>query len=147
MALSAPLRWPIEIISFGLALWPLLSVALVWSSLPTRIPVHFAAAGHADRWRPRAQAWILPLMALIVYGCMSQSSGTWAWAFYGEPGLPSGAEYPLLLKPVIALLMIYVNSMLIRQARRQSVLLNGWLLTGLMTLLLTPPLAISFVTF
>lgn len=146
LGLSVLLRWPLEIVSFGLALSPLLSVALAWASLPPSIPVHFGITGRPDRWRPRAQAWLLPVMALIVYGFMSQASGTWAWALQGRADLPAGAEIPLLIKPVIALLMACANAMLTRVARKQADALNGWLLWGLMILLLTPPFAISIAT-
>jgi Protein of unknown function (DUF1648) len=138
------LRWPLEIVSFGLALAPLLSVLVAWASLPAHIPVHFGSTGGTDCRGGRAQAWILPVMALVVYGFMSEASGTWAWALHGRTDLPAGAEILLILKPAIALLMVYANQMLILAARKQAEALNGWLLCGLMMLLIAPPFALSF---
>lgn len=141
------LRGPLEIITFGLALYPLLSVALAWSSLPRQFPVHFGSAGQPDRWVGRARLWVLPVLALLVYSVMSQAAGTWAWLFHGRADLPDGAVIPLLLKPVFALLMAYVNEMSIRVARRQVDAPNSLLVWGLITLLVAPPLALSFLPF
>ena len=77
---------------------------------------------------------------------MSQASGTLAWLLEGRTDLQPGAEIPLLLKPVIALLMAYANEMLIRVARKQTDALNGLLLWGLMILLVAPPFALSLAT-
>ena len=86
---------------------------------------------------------MLPIVALIVYGLMSQASGTWAWVLHGSTDLPAGAEIPLILKPVIGLLMLLANQMLMSVARKQSEALNGWLRCGLMLLLISPPFALS----
>ena len=137
------LRGPLEIASFGLALAPLLSVSLAYGSLPRHIPVHFGINGRPDRMGSRNRAWILPLLVLAVYAFMSHASGTWAWAFHGRTELPSGGEIPLLLKPVIGCLMSYANEMLIRIARKEADALNGWMLWGLMILLVAPPFALS----
>ena len=146
LGLIALLRWPLEIVAFGLALAPLLSVILAWASLPAQIPIRFTMSGQPDRWGSRAQAWILPVLALVVYAFMSHASGTWAWVLDPKTDLQAGAEIPLLLKPVIALLMAYANQMLIRLARKQTDALNGLLLWGLMILLIAPPFALSLAT-
>ena len=95
MGLIAILRWPLEIVAFALALIPLLSVLLAWPYLPAEIPTHFSLSGRPDRWGSRARVWILPALALVVYGFMNQVSGTWAWAFLGNMELPAGAEFPI----------------------------------------------------
>jgi hypothetical protein len=87
------------------------------------------------------------MLALLVYGVMSQASGTWACLLQGRADLPDGAVIPLLLKPVFALLMVYVNAMSIRVARRQVDAPNSLLVWGLITLLVAPPLALSFLPF
>jgi hypothetical protein len=85
----------------------------------------------------------MPVLALSVYGFMSRASGTWAWVFHGTKDLPAAAETPLLFKPVFALLAIHANQMLIRIARKPPEAPNGWMLWGLMLLLITPPVALG----
>ena len=116
MGLIAILRWPLEIVAFA-----------------------------PDRWGSRARVWILPALALVVYGFMNQVSGTWAWAFLGNMELPAGAEFPLLFKAVIGLLMAYSNAMLIRVFRSQEEAPSGWYLCGFTMLVLASPLALSVV--
>ncbi len=137
------LRYPFEIVSLGLAVAPALMVLQAWATLPKQIPVRFGATGRPDRWGSRARAWVLPLLALIVYGFMSRATGTWAWVLDSRAELPAGSELLMILKPSIALLMMNATGMLIRVARRDEESLNGWLLWGLMILLVTPPLALS----
>lgn len=139
------LRYPLEIGAFGLAIAPTLIVMQAWPFLPTRIPVGFGATGHPARWGRRALAWILPLLALIVYGYLSGATGTWAWVMDRTARIPDGSEMLLILKPGIALLMMNATEMLTRVARKKEESLNGWLLWGLMALMLAPPLALSFV--
>jgi hypothetical protein len=137
------LRWPLEIVSLGLAFVPLLSVSLVWRSLPAQVAIYFGATVRSRRWWSRAQLWIMPVLALSVYGFMSRASGTWAWVFHGTKDLPAAAETPLLFKPVFALLAIHANQMLIRIARKPPEAPNGWMLWGLMLLLITPPVVLA----
>jgi len=146
MGLIALLRWPLEIVAFGLALAPFFSVLLAWTSLPRQVLVHFGPTRRSDRWGSRARIWVLPVVALVVYGFMSVASGTWVWAFSGRPELPAGAEIPLLLKPVMALLIAYANEMFIHVVREQEEVPNGWLMSGLTLLVLASPLALSVVT-
>lgn len=146
MGLAALLRWPLEIVAFGLALAPLLSVLIAWTSLPSPVLVHFDPTRRRDRRSNRARLWILPVVALVVYGFMSEASGTWAWAFSGRLDLPAGAEIPLLLKPLMALLIAYANEMFIRVVRAEEELPNGWLMSGLTLIMLASPLALSVVT-
>ena len=145
MGLIVVLRWPLEIVAFGLALVPVLSLLLAWGSLPSQIPAHFGPTGHPDRWSSRSQLWILPVLALVVYGFMSEASGTWAWVLDGRMDLSAGAEIPLLFKPVVGLLIAYSSEMLIRIARKQGEVPNGWFMCGFMMLLLASPLALSVV--
>lgn len=138
-------RWPLEILSFAFAISPILSAIFTWHSLPRRIPVLFGDGRGPARHGSRSQVWILPVLALVVYGFMSQASGTWAGLLHLDWDLPSGAVIPLLLKPVVGVIMAYSNEMLIRIAREQSEGVNGWLLWGLMLLLFAPPFALSMV--
>jgi hypothetical protein len=145
MGLIVLLRAPLEFVAFILALYPLMSVLFAWPSFPKRIPTHFGAYGRPDRFGSRAWVWFLPVLALVVYGFMSQASGTWEWVFGTRMDFPAGAEISLLLKPGIGLLMSYATQTLIRVARKQEDALNGWLLSGLMLLLIASPLALSVV--
>jgi hypothetical protein len=140
------LRWPLEIGSLGLAFVPLLNVSLVWGSLPAQVALYFGATIRPRRWWSRSQVWIMPVLALIVYGFMSKASGTWAWVFRVTNDLPVDAGIPLLLKPVFAMLAIHANYMLLRIARKPRESLNGWMLWGLLLLLLTPPIALALAS-
>lgn len=139
----ALLRYPLEIGSVLLAFAPALMVLQAWTTLPRQIPIRFSASGRPDRWGSRAQAWILPLFSLVVYGYLSRTTGTWAWIGDSNADVPAGAEILLILKPFFAFLMVHATGMLIRVARREEEALNGWLMAGLMILLVTPPLALS----
>jgi hypothetical protein len=141
------IRGPLEIVTFGLALSPLMSVSLSWSSLPKRFPVHFGVWGRPDRWVGRARLWVLPVLALLIYGVMNQASGTWEWLLYGRADLSDGAAVSLLLKPLLALLMVHANEMSIRVARSETDAPNSLLVWGLMMLLVAPPLALTFRPF
>ena len=137
------LRYPLETIAFVVALTPALMVLQSWTALPILIPTHFTAGGHPDRWGSRMRAWVLPLVAVMVYAVMCRATGTWAWVNDSKAGIPSGAEILLFLKPGFGLLMMQATAVLIRVAKGEAESLNGWLLWGLMLLLVTPPLALS----
>lgn len=136
-------RGPLEIIAFGLAIIPAAMVSLAWRSLPRQVPVRFGITGRPDRWGGRGQAWILPVLALIVYALMSTVTGTWAWMMDSSARVPDGTEILLVIKPVIAYLMIRATGMLIRIARDDQESLSYWLLWGLMAILVAPPLALT----
>jgi hypothetical protein len=137
------LRWPLEVVALGLAFVPALNVSLAWASLPAEVTIYFGPTIRSHRWWSRSQLWVMPVLALIVYGFMSRASGTWGWVFHGTKGLPPAAEIPLLLKPVFGLLAIHANYMLLRIAREPREALNGWMLTGLVVLLLAPPVILG----
>lgn len=139
------LRYPLEFIALGLAFAPALFVLQCWDSLPRQIPVRFTSAGRPDGWASRGWALGLPLIALIVYGVMSQATGTWAWVIDRRAEIPNGSEILIFLKPGFGFLIVSATGMLMRVARREEESLNGWLLWGLMTLLVTPPLVLSMV--
>lgn len=45
----------------------LVTVAASWSSLPVDVPTHFSASGEPDSWGSRAEALILPAIALVQF--------------------------------------------------------------------------------
>lgn len=137
------LRGPLEMISFGLALAPAFIVLQASGSVPPKVPLHFGGAGNPDRWISRRFAWIQPVLALIVYGVLSKSTGTWAWILNRNAETREGWLGLLLLKAGVGLLITYVSAMMMRIARREAEPLNGWLLWGLVILMLAPPLAVS----
>lgn len=51
------------ILLFGMSLYLILN----WSELPSRVPAHYNAAGHIDRWASKAELWFLPLLGWILY--------------------------------------------------------------------------------
>jgi len=75
----AVLRLPIEIVAACLAVAPALLLLRAWSSLPDEIPAHFGFSGRPDRWGGRWQAWIVPVVALVIYVAFSGAGGTWGW--------------------------------------------------------------------
>lgn len=58
--------WPL--LTALVALAPLIDLALIWPQLPARVPVHFNAAGEADRMGSPALLWLLAVMPLLTFG-------------------------------------------------------------------------------
>lgn len=55
-------------------------LALYWKRIPLEVPMHYNAAGEIDRWGPRAELLILPVIAWLLYGIMTvveQFPGAW----------------------------------------------------------------------
>lgn len=134
----AVLRLPIEITAAGLAVMPSLLLLRAWSSLPDEIPVHFGFSGYPDNWGSRYQAWIVPGVALIIYGAFSHASGTWGWMLGRQPEVPHGVEPLLMMRLPIDLLMTYITWGSIRVARKEAEALNATILWGLVLLMLAP---------
>jgi uncharacterized membrane protein len=56
----------------GLFLVGLVVSAIIWPTLPERVPTHWNFQGQVDGWGPRWQAaWLLPAVALGVVGLLS----------------------------------------------------------------------------
>ncbi len=60
-------QWLTEGISLILVAAPLLLLLTQWTTLPSRVPIHFAIDGSADRWAPKTSFWILPASAFLVW--------------------------------------------------------------------------------
>ena len=52
-----------------LGLWILVLVA--YGELPEQVPMHFDAAGNPDRWGDKAELFMLPALATLMYGFMA----------------------------------------------------------------------------
>ncbi len=139
------LRYPLEIVSLGLALAPALIVLQSRVVLPRQVLAGYGAMGRSAPRGKGAYTWILSLIALIVYGFMSHATGTLAWVIDRSADVPAGAEILLLLKPLIGFLIIYATGTLVRSARKEEESVNGFLVWGLMSLMVAPPLALSMV--
>lgn len=51
-----------------------------WHRIPTRVPMHFNAAGEIDRWGSRAELLVLPVISWLMYGLLTvveQFPGSW----------------------------------------------------------------------
>lgn len=138
-------RLPIEIIAPCLAVLPSLLLLRAWSSLPDEIPVHFGISGRPDRWGRRWQAWIVPCVALVIYGAFSSASGSWDWLLGRPSELPHGIEPLLLMRLPIGLLMTYVTWGTIRVARKETAGLSSVAMFGLILLTVTPAALIPFM--
>jgi len=46
-------------------------IIMVYPTLPQRIPIHFNGNDVADGWGNKGFVWILPLITLIIWGCMT----------------------------------------------------------------------------
>lgn len=138
-------RWPLEIASVVLAVVPLLIVLRAWDTLPEEIPAHFGITGKPDRWGGRWQIWILPVLALVMYGAFSFATGTWDLLLGRPHDLPRGMELLVLMKPLICLMLSYLMWATVRVARKEAEGLNLWIMFGLLALLLTPGIALAWL--
>jgi hypothetical protein len=121
-------RLPIEIAAACFAVLPALLLLRVWNSLPDRIPVHFGFDGRPDRWGRRRQAWIVPCLALAIYGVLSYLGGAWAWLMDNQPGVPHGKEPMLLMRLPIGLVMAYATWSSLRVALKKAETFNSRIL-------------------
>ena len=132
------LRWPIEIVSLAFALTPLLIMLRCWDTLPDEIPAHFGITGRPDRWGGKWQAWILPVLSIVMYAVFSTVSGTWSWLLHQTAVIPNRMEVMLLLKPGVGLLLSYVTWMTVRVARKEAESLNVLVLWALIAVSMGP---------
>jgi hypothetical protein len=138
------LRYPLEILAAGLAVAPALIVWQARGYSPDPMPDPYGILRPSSRrGGGRRRPWILPLLALIVYGAMSEATGTLAWVADRTATIPNGAEILLAFKPCVALLMVSVTLMVTHADRREDESLGGMLLVGLLILLVAPPLAMA----
>jgi hypothetical protein len=140
----AVLRLPIEIVAACVAVLPALLLLRAWSSLPDEIPVHFGFSGRPDRWGGRWQAWIVAIVALVIYGAFSVATGAWNWLLGRQAELPRGIEPLLLMRVPIELLMTYTTWGTIRVARKEAEGLDWRILFGLLLLTIAPAIALPF---
>jgi hypothetical protein len=140
----AVLRLPIEIVAACVAVLPALLLLRAWSSLPDEIPVHFGFSGRPDRWGGRWQAWVIPLVALVIYGAFSTATGTWGWLLGRRPELPRGIEPLLLIRMFVDLLMTYITWGSIRVAHKEAEGLDWRILCGLLLLTVAPAALLPF---
>jgi hypothetical protein len=139
----AALRLPIEIVAACLAILPALLLLRAWSSLPDEVPAHFGFSGRPDRWGGRWQVWVIPVVALVIYGAFSTSSGTWGWLLGRQSELPRGMEPLLLMRLPIDLLMTYITWGTIRVALKEAEGLSTPVLLGLLLLTVAPVLLLA----
>ncbi len=138
------LRLPIEIVAACLAVMPSMLLLRAWNSLPDVIPVHFGFSGRPDNWGSRYQAWIIPCVALVIYGAFSTAGGTWSWMLGRHSELPHGIEPLLLIRMFVDLLMTYITWASIRVARKEADGLNSAVLCGLLLLSVAPAALLPF---
>ncbi|MBM7583770.1 putative membrane protein [Bacillus pakistanensis] len=57
----------IDIMSLALLLISIVYVLMVWSSLPSEIPIHFNIKGEVDRWGGKEGIWFLPAIGVFIW--------------------------------------------------------------------------------
>lgn len=62
------LEWLLDGLSLLALLLPTVYLFMVWADLPTKVPIHFNAAGVPDGWGSKGTSIILPMIGLILYG-------------------------------------------------------------------------------
>jgi hypothetical protein len=139
------LRLPIEIVAACLAVLPALLLLRAWNSLPDEIPVHFGFSGRPDRWGGRFQAWIVPSVALVIYGAFSQATGAWKWMLGRQSELPHGIEPLLLMRLPIELLMTYATWGTIRVALKEAEGMSMPVMWGLILLTVAAAAMLPFM--
>jgi hypothetical protein len=139
------LRLPIEIVAACLAVMPSLLLLRAWSSLPDEVPVQFGIGGRPERSGARWQAWLIPLVALTVYGTFTQGTGAWNWMLGGQTKLPSAMNLMLLMRLPIGLLMTYITWGTIHVAHKEAEALNPPVLWVLILLILGPVILQAFM--
>jgi hypothetical protein len=136
-------RGPLEILALIAAVLPLLIILRTWDTLPDQVPTHFGISGRPDRWGGRWQAWILPILALVLYVVFSVITGTWEWVMGKQTELRQGLELMLYMKPLIGLMLGYTSLGMVRVARKEAEKLNPWITLGLVALLIAPGIAFA----
>ena len=137
------LRLPIEIVAACLAVLPTLLLLRAWNALPDEIPVHFGFTGRPDRWGGRWQAWIVPLVALVIYLAFSLATGAWNWLLGRPAEMPPGLEPMVLLRLPIEALMTYITWGTVRVALKEAERLDWRILLAILLLTLAPAFALT----
>ncbi|MCP3740230.1 DUF1648 domain-containing protein [Rossellomorea sp. BNER] len=57
----------IDILSLSILIMSIVFVFIVWSSLPSEIPIHFNLKGEVDRWGGKEGIWLLPAIGLLIW--------------------------------------------------------------------------------
>lgn len=57
----------INLLSVLVLIGTIIYIAIIYPSLPDRIPTHFNLAGEADRWGGKNSIFIFPFLAVIIY--------------------------------------------------------------------------------
>lgn len=59
---------PQQAIATVALLFQVATLAVIWSQLPARVPVHFGVSGLADAWGGKATLLLLPAVSAVIYG-------------------------------------------------------------------------------
>ncbi len=82
-----PLERPLLLLAIAGVVIAFAWVAASWPRLPATLPTHFAADGRPDGWGARATLWLLPGLALLVFGVLTLAARA----------SPAGYNYPFRL--------------------------------------------------
>lgn len=82
-----PLERPLLLVAITGVIVTFGCVAVAWPWLPATVPMHFAADGRPNGWGARSTLWLLPGIALVVFGVLTIAARV----------SPAGYNYPFPL--------------------------------------------------
>jgi uncharacterized membrane protein len=117
---------------------PLVYLALNWSAMPDRVPMHFGISGKPDGWGPRWTLFLLPVIAVALLSLLTVGKRFPSHFNYPVPVTPENRERQQQLglelldemRLVTAVMLGYIS---IQQMRTALNLTNG---LGVWTMLL-----------
>ena len=59
-------EWIWDMIGIGFYISSTIYLLIVWNQIPDQVPGHFNALGEADRWGPKWDLWLFPIMGALL---------------------------------------------------------------------------------
>lgn len=100
-------------------------LAIVYSSLPLFVPVHFDFAGSPDAFGRKYRLWLLPAVSVVLWALMSFAARKRP-ATEARPAIPF-QESLAVLKTLVMALMLYITWSSVRTAQHKAFGLGRWL--------------------
>ena len=118
-------------------------LALEWSGVPNRVPIHFNAAGEADNWGSKLTIILFPVLGILVWGVFTiLERYPHRYNFVvkiteGNAALQYRSAIVLMrfLKNTIALLFAYLTVESVQIARGLQEGLNWWVMPLFLTMI------------
>lgn len=134
----------IEVVSIALIVGIFIQIALLWNTLPNKIPMHFNAAGNIDSWGGKGTAIVLPIVILCLYTLITVLSRFPRVFNYTVEITEQNAEFQYKnakmmlssLKIIIIILFTYLQQTIINSAQGSESGLGAWFLPVFLVLIL-----------